>query len=161
MVELLWVITIISVLAAGVMMGLGAARRGVMRAKAETQAKQVANAFIAYYHTYGRWPGGNNSGIVDWNCIDPLVGGNPKNIIFLEMKLDNTTTNGMWQMIDPWKNLFQFRAALNGLDGAVTPDPFTGSGALNVPVAIWSAGPDKQTNSAGYVGVNADNPKNW
>jgi|GEM_PF-4500225 len=165
MVELLWVMTIIAVLAAGVLSGLAAARRGFMRTKAEAQTKQVANAFIAYYNTYGRWPGpsGVYQGQVDWDHLQPLIipDQNPKRILFMEMKLDKSTTNQMRQLIDPWGNVYQFRVATGGVNQNVSPDPFTGSGSLNVSVAIWSAGADKQADTSGYSGVNADNPKNW
>jgi prepilin-type N-terminal cleavage/methylation domain-containing protein len=168
LLELLVVMAVIAILTAGVLAGLGAVRRTMTNAKARAQAKQTANAFIAYYNTYGRWPDTTapaaTSGTLTWTPYLRILTGenylnsNPRKIIFLE--IERTWTNGNF-LVDPWKNRFQFRAAAAGISAGVG-DPFDSSKALNAPVAIWSEGPDKQYNSgAGYTGVNTDNPRSW
>jgi len=153
--ELLLVMAIIAILAAAVLAALGGVRRSMTKAKATEQSKRLANAFIYYYHTYGRWPSLATPPAgpldIDGMCLTNLTSKstqyNPRGILFLDP--DKTWTNGA---TDPWGRPYQYCIAAS-LDRAASGVPVEMGSAGSSPVAIWSRGPDG-TNSA-------TNPRSW
>jgi prepilin-type N-terminal cleavage/methylation domain-containing protein len=156
LIELLAVMAVIGILAAGVLTGYGMVRRRFYTTQATATTHRVANAFCEYYNVYGKWPVTvpPYQGKVNSVCLNHLTKHdliyNPRKIVFLEV--GPTATNRFGELADPWGNAYQYRVAPS-LQSSVK-DPFSDK-TMSVPVAVWSAGADRNEKQ------NKDNPRNW
>ena len=156
LIELLAVMAVIGILAAGVLTGYGTVRRRFFTAQAKATTHRIANAFSEYYNVYGKWPVAMPpyQGKVNAVCLnhltkhDPVY--NPRKMVFLEV--GSSATNRLGELADPWGNAYQYKIAPS-LQSSVK-DPFSDK-TLSVPVAVWSAGADRNDKQ------DKDNPRNW
>lgn len=142
LIEMLLVITIILILA-GLL--LPAVQKAIVQAekqKAQTAAFQIATALRNYQTEFGTWPD-SSSNTVAVN-IGPLIGGNSRRLVFLEvpaksMSVSGSTTN----YVDPWGGRYCAKFDQTCTGSLVPPG---GSASIPNSVVVWSYGP-KGTNS--------------
>lgn len=125
LVELLVVITIITIIG---MMVMPALMKGVgqgMRSRAEADVSSLNMAVQAYFDKYGEWPAASEQAYsVDANLTAMFRGTNvtvdgkvrnAQRVRFLEIP-DSEVVNGVW--VDPWNSPYYFAVDMNG-DGIV------------------------------------------
>lgn len=183
LIELLTVIAIIGVLAALLFPAIKGALLKAERNKAQAAISGLATAFRSYYTEYGKWPVNNPEPsrvdvdatmvkLLQGKGTDPAVSlppyqGNPRNIVFLEFKVQDLDSSGVF--VDPWKQVYHCTFD-TGYDNQIQ-DAFNTAKTLDTGFLIWSTGPDGQDN--GTCGdppgpytepppcVNRDNVKSW
>lgn len=171
LIELLIVMAIIGILIGLLFPAIKAAIEGARRAQALTACKQIETAIKAYYNDYGRFPM-QSTAAGDWNYLTTAPGthvalmnclrgldavNNPRNISYLDVP-EKSLSSG--SMLDPWDNAYQIRADWN-MDKMLT---VLGLTYTNMPVAVWSAGPDGLTGSDTTTTThtnNLDNVTSW
>ena len=100
LVELLTVMLIICLLAAAMGLSVRRAREHARRVKAETECRELVNAWVQYHDFYkGDWPGKGEVNATK-EILAPLTdaSANDGGIIFLNLSL----AGGVWN--DPWGN---------------------------------------------------------
>ena len=166
LVEMLAVITIIVILAAVTMIGLGYARDKQARSKATVQINLLSNALEEYKLDTGAYPVGGNAARGDSNIVyralywDTDDNGNgadadrEQKIYLADLDpendkqgwIDGNKTNA--KIIDPWGNEYYYRSGKT-TEGKANP------AAINPDFDLWSAGPDGKTSK----GANTDATK--
>ena len=182
LIELLTVIAIIAVLVGLLFPAIRAAMLKAEIAKAATAANHLAGAFHQYYTEYGKWPvstvepftmnvDATMVKILQGKGTDPAVSvlpyqGNPRNIVFLEIKAADVDATGAY--LDPWKRVYNCTFDTS-YDNTIQ-DPFDNTKTVTAGVLVWSAGPDGLTSATcgdppgPYLMtpcVNQDNVKSW
>jgi prepilin-type N-terminal cleavage/methylation domain-containing protein len=176
LIELLTVIAIIGVLAALLFPAIKGAMLKAEKNKAEAAISALGTAFRSYYTEYGKWPVSTaEPGIgftmnVDPTLVkllqgkgsDPTVSvapyqGNPRNIVFLEIKAQDLDSAGAYK--DPWGGYY-WCTFDTSYDNTIL-NPYDGS-TLTAGFIISSYGPDAQWDAAGMTSPkNKDNVKSW
>jgi prepilin-type N-terminal cleavage/methylation domain-containing protein len=175
LIELLTVIAIIAILAGLLFPAISSSLRKAEAAKARTLVSTLSVALRAYYTEYGKWPITDSAVLTSTNKFVALLRGenvngtvegmtllgNPRRIVFLEVKTDDlkvsgTTTN----LVDAWGTPLYFRID-HDYDNTVA-NPLTGSGSISSGFAVWSYGPDGKADATGESSaLNKDNVKSW
>lgn len=169
LLEVLTVISIIVILATLALPAIAGIRKKAYINQTSALCHQVALACRDYMLEYGAWPimdeapynDTEQPGVsfeVSANMVRMFLGedikpttkseGNRRKIVFMEIA-PKFLKNG--KLVDRWGKpiLVKFDADFNNY---ITID---GVGALNIPVAVWSAGPDDS------YATWEDNPRNW
>lgn len=181
LVELLFVIVIILILAQLAMSGWSAVKNRARVRVAENDCQHIAMATQGYYTIYGYWPAS-----AKWNgynyyttyvdsahhvlTVDDYfymtlapstaVGGNTTRTPRI-MSGDVSEFNQQLRMVDPWGNPYMLRYDISETN--CIPHPFKQNQFLRYSVIVWSAGPDGllSTNSPFNDAVNKDNVISW
>jgi prepilin-type N-terminal cleavage/methylation domain-containing protein len=172
LVEMLAVITIIVILAALTIGGMGYVREKQARSQATVQIKLLENAIEEYKQDTGHYPYGGNAAKGDSNILFKALyfdsdehGAGPE--ADLEQKiylsdLDPTLNKQKWiddkkansRILDPWGNEYYFRSGK-------TEDGKANAGAVNPDFDIWSAGPDGKTSKGADNNDTKDDIRNF
>jgi prepilin-type N-terminal cleavage/methylation domain-containing protein len=172
LVEMLAVITIIVILAALTVGGMGYVREKQARSQARVQIDLLSNAIEEYKQDFGNYPYGGNAAKGDSNILFKALywdsddnGSGPdadlNQKIYLA-DLDPTTNKQKWidgqkataKIVDPWGNEYYFRSGKTS-DGKPNP------GAVNPDFDIWSSGPDGKTSKGAKNDSTKDDISNF
>lgn len=187
LIELLVVITIIGILAAlavpAVSKGLEAARK----AEAGAMVNQLRTALTQYETEYGIWPtslrGSSDQTASSQDLYNTLIAraqginadhaDNPRRIVFMEFNTkilrsgspsatnrtppSNPSTATFF--VDPWSQLYYFRADSNYDNTINLPSAFSGS--VTASLIIWSPGPQKNYVSSDSGGEASKYITSW
>ncbi len=163
LVELLVVMAIIALLAGLLLPAIGAILKKARLERANATCHQLGAAFRDYMLEYGKWPDMTNENnynyrVIDNNMVRILQGsdivsgianqGNTRRIVFME--INQRILNAAGQMIDPWDMPYVAKFDTT-FDNFI---PIYGSN-VNVSVAVWSGGPNKNYTTWW------SNPRNW
>lgn len=169
LLEVLTVISIIVILATMALPAIAGIRRKAYINQTSALCHQVALACRDYMLEYGAWPdmdeapynGGEAAGFyteVSATMVRMFLGeniaatayseGNRRKIVFMEISPKFLKNGGL---VDRWGNPIRVKFDAD-FDNYMT---ISGVGTLNIPVAVWSAGPD------GNYATWGDNPRNW
>ncbi|MDD5706109.1 MAG: type II secretion system protein [Kiritimatiellae bacterium] len=110
LVELLTVITIIGILAGMVGVSVTRARIFARRAKAETQLRQMIDAWLQYFQLEGEWPAtlaGRSDVPMNYETLIPLIEPDPKGIVLLNVNLVKTPKEPNPPYRDPWGTAYR------------------------------------------------------
>ena len=109
-IELLAVVSIISILMGMIGAASYAARQKAYRAQANTEVREIANACRAYWIAFGTWPGGmsgTTETIKKGGAIyNALTGNNPTKVVFLQLDEERFEGDG-GDYLDPWGNAYE------------------------------------------------------
>jgi len=110
LIELLTVIAIIGILAGLMSVLVATARARAARTKAQTEVRELARAWKAYWVAYQKWPSAVSGQNVpmDTTALSILQGNNPQRLIFMELDPSKP-------FLDPWGNTYyvDFSASRN------------------------------------------------
>jgi type II secretory pathway pseudopilin PulG len=176
--ELLVVITIIVILAALTMGGLGFMQRNQAVQKCKAQIGMLSSGLEEYKLDFGRYPVATDTGTSGDQGSNVLflalywdsdnngagVGADPSQRIYLA-ELDPSSNKQGWSsnpiaspqntIRDPWGQNYRYRSGVNAT-GAVNTD------CMNPDFDLWSFGPDTVSgNAAGTDQQAQDNITNW
>lgn len=106
LVEMLAVVTIIVILAGASVSGIRQARNVARNAKAESEARELVNAWLQYFNLRGEWPSGiaNQSKVEStYKNLKPITepSSETKGIVLFNL---TERTDGKNTMLDPWGN---------------------------------------------------------
>jgi general secretion pathway protein G len=176
--ELLVVITIIVILAALTMGGLGYMQRNQAVQKAKAQIGMLSTALEEYKLDFGRYPVANDTGAAGdqgsnvlylalyWDSDNNGAGvGTDANQRIYLAELDPASNKQGWSsdpvasaqntIRDPWGQNYRYRSGVNAT-GGVNND------CINPDFDLWSLGPDALSgNAAGTDQQAQDNITNW
>lgn len=186
LIELMAVITIIVILAALVISGMGFVTERQAKEKARVQIQLISKALEDYKLDNGAYPGSDNTsdgtGQSSYLFQALFLGygpdrkapdddpNNPAKIYISD--LDPATNKQGWttgtaskdpktKIVDPWGHEYRYRSALgpaSGDGGAATANALT----INPDFDIWSAGKDGKSNPANAADkTNTDDIKNF
>jgi prepilin-type N-terminal cleavage/methylation domain-containing protein len=194
LIELLVVIAIIAMLVGLLLPAIWGVRQQVKKTRAQATVGALATAVQGYYTEYGRFPppsdglGTGNGGELTTTELYGLFrllqgenvdlngssGGNPRGIIFLEVKRRDQkcvganykeATAGTTNIVDPWGNSYRLRF---DHDGDNLTEVFGSSTAkVRRDFAVWSTGPDMEEDTTETDGgvptklLNMDNLTSW
>ena len=114
LVEMMLVIALAATLMAMLASSLLQARNAARRAKAESELREMVNAFIQYFNTYGEWPPNAPADETDVSeeflqpLLDPNDGANPLGVVFLNKtfteieRARSRNKYGKEYYLDPW-----------------------------------------------------------
>lgn len=171
LVEMLAVITIIVILAAVTVGGMGYARDKQARSQARVQIDLLSNALEEYKNVNGSYPTGGNASKGDsnllyralyWDTDDNGSGADAddqQRIYLAELNPDNNKQGWIEgnksnaKIVDPWGNEYLFRSGKTA-SGQTNPS------ARNPDFDLWSAGPDGKTSNGGDNDSTKDDIRN-
>ena len=151
LIELLVVIGILLILAAGVTSGVNLAKEHASKTKAKAMVYSLSLALRAYELDWGGFPADPAAG-TNRTMVNLLLA-NTRNGPYLEIKERDTDATG--DLIDPWRNRYVYE---NNRDG----DSIVGGPYNDTSYDIYSFGPDMNDDVGVYDPPNnKDDINNW
>jgi prepilin-type N-terminal cleavage/methylation domain-containing protein len=164
LIELMAVITIIVILAALVISGMGFVTERQAKEKAKIQIQLISKALEDYKLENGSYPGSANTSdgtgqssilfdalflgyTADGNAPIGTDASNPPKVYIAD--LDPVTNKQGWtsgkatkdtKIVDPWGHEYRYRSALSAAGAGATAQP--NNSTINPDFDIWSAGKD-------------------
>ncbi len=105
LIEMMVVTGMLAILMGVAFSGIGQARGQAKVAKANTEVRELINAWLSYEAAYDDWPVNvtGDSIVADKSSLNELLGGNEDKAVYLNAQL----TGGYF--LDPWGTPYQFR----------------------------------------------------